>query len=366
MATRDPWFDNVRWLAGSLVVVVHFTSSLIHNLEPGEVGTLADWLHSALYPFRLPLFALLVGYFSHVEPNTKHYNNLLRTIIFPVAIISVLHILLLLWKTGEWQFDPVAAQYTLWFMYGVVLWRVAAPYIARLRFPVSLSIIFALASGMYASLWVFGLYSVTGLTPFFVLGLMLRRNDAWLRVRTWWKTLIAVALIVAWFVGFTIFHFQGRVDRGLLGMTRSYDGDFAADNWHGMWIRFLLLLVTGLAMFASLYLAPRRHLPIITYVGAGGFTIYLLHGLVIRIINFIEPSFLAQAEAWWEILLQVAGGFALALLLGSKPVRWLVRPIVRPKANWLLLPVGKSSSSERSAFEDSQAAGSTDERPPKA
>lgn len=344
MAARDPWFDNMRWLAGSLVVVIHFTGALATDTPPGEVGNLVDWFHSAFYPFRLPLFALLVGYFSHVEPNAHHYNSLIRTIVLPVAAISLLHLLLTLWQSGEWRFDPVAAQYTLWFMYGVILWRAAAPYIMRLRTPFILSIVFSLVSGIYASLWVFGLYSVTGLTPFFVLGLLMRRNDSWLRRRTPLKTTAALLVLVAWFVGVTIMHLRGLLDRALLGMTQSYESEVMPGIAYEMGTRLLLLTVSGIAMFAALYLAPRRHLPIISYVGAGGFTIYLLHGLVIRLINLIQPSPLALAEEWWQMLLQIAGGFVLALILGSKPVRWLVRPIVRPKVKWLLRPESESAT----------------------
>lgn len=314
---------------------MHVTSGYMFGGEIGKRGGLADWFHSATFPFRLPLFSLLVGYFSPINPTTRNFQSLIRHVVLPFTVISALHVALTYSQTGKIEFDPAASQYTLWFMFAVIIWRASAPYLWQLKHLLLISVLISLLAGQYYSLWVFGLYSTTGMLPFFVLGMKLRYERNYLSERTRLRTGIAVAIVVAWFIGVTLLFDNALLDRAVIGMTESYKAVDPQGAWAAMGWRLVVLITVGATMLAGLYLTPRGRIPIISYVGAGGFTIYLLHGLVLRIarINGLMPT--PDEYTTWTVPLLIAASFLLALILGSKPVRWLAGPLVRPRAKWL-------------------------------
>lgn len=140
---RDPWFDNARWLAGSLVVMVHVTGGAI------AAGTLAEWLHAATNPARIPLFAVLVGYFTPAVPSARNYSNLVRTVMVPLFVIGCLHAALNLAWDMRPLFNPLLAPYTLWFMVSVISWRLICPVIARFKRPITVAVVLSVVSGAW-------------------------------------------------------------------------------------------------------------------------------------------------------------------------------------------------------------------------
>lgn len=328
---RDPWFDNARWLAGSLVVMIHLNDTLMSS------STLAGWLHGALHPARIPLFAILVGYFTARIPTARDYSNLIRTIIAPFLIMTLLHLGLNLWWGSRPLLRPLSAPYTLWFMWSVIAWRLLVPVVTRFRYPMLLAIAVSVVSGVFEGYSAFSLHRTLGLLPFVILGSCLHNsNDDWLRRRTRRKTTVALAIVTAWVAGVTLTKHWSVYNGATLGMWGDYPSGISGTA-SGMLFRPFLLLSVAAASLAVLHLMPRRRIRWISYIGAGGFTIYLLHGLVIRLLRRagLLPT---SGEDWWVVPSMVLLAFALAALLGSRPVRWLARPLVRPKLNWLLRP----------------------------
>lgn len=333
---RIAWYDNARWLAGSLVVTTHVTAAHIYGGTPGVRGGITDWFHSVAYPMRLPLFSLLVGLFTPVLPTSKDFEKLLRYVAIPFALVTCLHVLWGIYTKGTVTFDPVVAPYTLWFMFAVLIWRTAGPYLWRFRHPLLLSIAISLFAGQFHSLWVFGLYSTLGMMPFFVMGMKLRHEHNWLEARSTRRTWAAALIVVGWIVLITALFFTANLRRPAMGMVTSYQADSLAGNVYGMCERLIILILGGVTMLAALYLMPRKRIPFVSYIGAGGFTIYLLHGLVLTVLwHFTGPIPSKEAFRWWMFPGLVLASFALAALLGSRPVRWLARPIVRPNLSWL-------------------------------
>lgn len=337
---RDPWFDNARWLAGSLVVMVHANSDLMGG------GGLADWLHAAFQPARIPLFALLVGLFTPRRPTSRDQNNLISMVIVPFTLVSAAHIALNWWWGIRPLFHPTSAQYTLWFMYGVIVWRLFGPLLARCRHFMVIAILISLASGAFEALTPFALPRVLGYTPFFALGLFLQQNSDWLRRRTRWSVAMAIAAIALWWTAVTVTLRMGIYRFNFVGMVDGYDT--VGGNLTGMILRLVVLLMTGAAMLGFLHLMPRRRIRWLSYIGAGGFTIYMLHGLVLRLLrNWDFLPFFAERE-WWAVVVTTAFAFALAAVLGSRPVRRATRFITRPQLRWLLLPADTEAHKPRS------------------
>ncbi len=116
------------------------------------------------------------------------------------------------------------------------------------------------------------------------------------------------------------------------------------------WLIRLLVLVLVLVLASAavlvlcmLRLMPRRRLPLITTLGAGGFTIYLLHPLVI--LPFRELGWTARVNTPVEIVGPVLCAILLTMVLGSPAVRLLVSPLTRPPTDWLFAPPPPAPSS---------------------
>lgn len=331
---RDPWLDNARWLAGSLVVLVH-----VLTMYMGD-GSFANWLHGALSPARVPLFAILVGYFTSPRPSLRDLNNLITMVAFPYAVVTAAHVGLNVAFGWDRIFTPLQAQYTLWFLTGVLVWRITMPLVLRFRYPMLIAILISLTSGMFRDYWAFDLSRVLGLYPFVMFGMLLRRDDRLVREQSRTSTGIAIAVIVGWI---TYKHFTSVVPLGFISFSRTYD-DGLNGNLMGMASRLVLLVAIALTSLAVLHLMPRGRLRWITYIGQGGFTIYLLHGLVIRClwrIGLFKPE---GDPGWWEIPIAIIFAFLLAAALGSKPVRIAMKPLMRSKLSWLLLSPKQTNS----------------------
>lgn len=333
---RVSWYDNARWLAGSLVVAVHFASGHIVGGTIGSRGTAMDWLHVASYPMRLPLFALLVGFFTPLNPTTRDQRNLIRTVVIPLAVVTAGHVALTQIYTGTNEWTPIKAEWTLWFLYGVVIWRASAGFLWRVRHPLLLAVVLSLLAGMYQEMAPWHLQYIISLSPYFVLGLMLRNQGNFLERRSPYRTKVAIGVVAAWVVGVTVLWYFALLDRYTIAMVSAYPGEGTPDMLAAMGWRLLVLATVIPTMLAVLHLVPRRRIRFISYIGAGGFTIYLLHSLVLRFIRY-NFAIYGDRSIPGQFLLVLAG-FVLAAILGSKPVRWLTDPILRPKLRWLFKP----------------------------
>lgn len=310
---------------------------MVHANESMMAGSaLADWLHPAFQPARIPLFALLVGYFIPQVPRPADHANLIRFVIVPFALVSAMHVGLNLWWDVRPVYVPLAAPYTLWFVLSVIVWRLVVPVLMRFRHPMTVAVLVSLASGVPASFSVLSLHRTLGLLPFVVLGVLLSRHDSWLRRRSRRSAALATTIVLLWLLGVTLTQYWGVYDGFVLGMWVEYGG--GADRLPlSLLIRLGLLVAVGVTALAVLHLMPRSRVRWMTYIGAGGFTIYLLHGLVLRLMRHWDllPT---TPDHWWTVPALVVFAFGLAALLGSRPVRRLSAPVIRPRLDWLLVP----------------------------
>ncbi|MGP3970336.1 hypothetical protein [Streptomyces sp. 6N223] len=96
------------------------------------------------------------------------------------------------------------------------------------------------------------------------------------------------------------------------------------------WAIRAAVLVAGMALALSFVrLVPRRRLPLVTYLGAGGMYIYLLHPLALRLLAHAGYG-VEWVGPWPEQATLLGLATLLAASLASPPVRRLTRPIIQP------------------------------------
>jgi fucose 4-O-acetylase-like acetyltransferase len=325
---REARWDNLRYVAGTGVLLIHLTDTI------PEAGGL-NWVYLATWAMRVPLFALLAGYFSSASPLTRGRAWGLAVMLFlpmvAVQVVAWVEIQAMGSADAYWTQEVHNTAWTLWFLQALILWRLALPWLVRLRYPLATSVVAALAAGYFPiDPLPFSFSRAVVFLPFFLLGWKLRRGDldGWLRARWSRGTALAVlaaAFVLAWFgrdhVGRDLLEF--RLTYAELGMPLDASLAFA-------WLIRCGVLLGGMAVaLSAVRLAPRRRLPFITYLGAGGMYIYLLHGLLLRPLNAADAF--AWVDSWTDQAAVIGFAVAASAVLASPPMRALAWPIVQPR-----------------------------------
>ncbi|WP_417508471.1 acyltransferase family protein [Microbacterium sp.] len=332
---RVPFWDNARYACIVLVVLGHAIQRLTYDSD------IAMALYLSVYAFHMPAFAIIAGYFSKSAPPTKkQMSRVITDILVPYVIFEML------WTLTKWlvegRADPNLTQpsWTLWFLLALGIFRLVLPYLALLHWPLVWAVLISVGAGYLPNVdSTFSLSRTLGFLPFFVLGWWVHEKDLVNRLRLidtrpWWLRAIAVAAFVA--VGFVAWNWVDLWKSIDLDNWFFYDDSYAALGAQAWWsgaIRLALLVLGFILSIAFFVLIPRG-----TYwwTKFGQYTmyVYLLHSFVLY--PFRESGILRNAEPTWIWLPAVIVlSILIALALATKPVRWVFRPLIEPRARWL-------------------------------
>ncbi|WP_052193233.1 acyltransferase family protein [Microbacterium sp. ZOR0019] len=331
---RVPFWDNARYLCIVLVVLGHAIQRLTYDSD------IAFALYLALYAFHMPAFAIISGYFSKSGSPTKtQMARVITDIILPYVIFETL------WTLTKWAVEGEASpnftkpSWTLWFLLALGIFRLILPYLALLRWPLLWTVLISIGSGYLPNVdSTFSLSRTLGLLPFFALGWWLREHDIVDRLRLldfrpWWIRAAAVAVLAAtgWAAWNWLPLWQAIDLRHWLFYEDAYS-DLGGDQWWAGGIRIALMLLAVVLCAAFFLLIPRGSY---WWTSFGQYTmyVYLLHSFVLY--PFRETGVLRDLEPTWLWLpLVTALSVLVALLLATRPVRWVFRPLIEPRPGW--------------------------------
>lgn len=327
-ASRDPHWDNIRYFSGTLVVFVHMTTLIQDHAE-------LRGLYIATWAMRVPVFVLVAGYFSRADSITpREARRMIESIVVPYIAIGLLHT----WQMGRnsqggWNFHTIEPAWGMWFLLSLLCWRAALPYLAQLRYPLASAVAVSLVAGYVSEFGTTASFARTfGFLPFFVLGWKIREGLFSGMLRARWSRDTAWAVIAAAFVAG--YFLRDDLMLNWLRMKGPYASERDVFGGEWAWTVRGMILLGGMAVALSLVrLIPSRRLPVITYLGAGGLYIYLLHPLVLR------PLHERDLFEWADTVPEAMGTLLLSALLGvalaCAPMRWLTRPVIQPRLPWL-------------------------------
>ncbi|MFD1714088.1 acyltransferase family protein [Amnibacterium flavum] len=347
---RVPLWDNARFAAIVLVVIGHAILRLTPESYP------ASALYLIIYTFHIPLFVLVSGYFAKTSLDRRGLTRIVTDLALPYLIFETI------WTVVQWLVERndvvnyANPSWTLWFLLALIGWRLLLPLLAVTRYPLAVSVVVSVLAGYLGDIdETFALSRTLGLLPFFVLGWRLRQwrlrdravTDYWeqasRRVVVWVRigagALFAALIVVA--STSVIPLREARVRRFLL-FDESYP-EIGYDQWWAGGIRLAVIVVAAVFSIAFLALLPRTA-TWFTPLGAATMYVYLLHTAFLYPLR--ETGFLAANANTPTLILVLIGSFLLVLLLASKPVRTVFRPLIEPRAAWLLAsdPASKRTS----------------------
>ena len=334
---RVPYWDNARFVCVTLVVAGHAIQRLIYDNNDALV------VYLFIYSFHMPAFAIISGYFSKSDPpGRRQLTRIITDIIVPYVIFETIWSALHWATTGSLVFDPTKPSWTLWFLLALALFRVVLPYLAQLRWPLTIAVLLSVGVGFFDNIdSTFSLARAIGTLPFFVLGWRCHQwglGEWWLRLRgsVWGIRAVAIGILAAWMAVIVLYidlwrEFDLRqwlfYDDSYLGLGEPY-------WWSGL-IRLGLIMLAVLLSGCVFILVPRRHLWF-SALGAATMYVYLLHSFVLFPIR--ESGVLLGDHSHLVLALTLVGSGVIAVVLALPPVTRFFRPLVEPRIDWLLAP----------------------------
>jgi fucose 4-O-acetylase-like acetyltransferase len=332
-----PLWDNARFVAITLVVVGHGILKLIAESDT------AYGVYLFIYAFHVPVFVAVAGYFAKSDaPGPKQLRRIITDLVLPYLIFETIWSIIHSFVTGSPAFDYAVPSWTLWFLLALAIWRIGLPYLALLKQPLLISVVISVASGYLPEIGgVFALDRTLALLPFFVLGWQLRQlplTGLWLKAST--RTVVVVrAVAVAVFaalavaIALTLPALRDLKVRRFLLFEEGYPA-FGYDQWWAGAIRLGVIVLAGVLILAFLVLMPRSA-TWFSPLGQATMYVYLLHSFVLYPIR--ESGMLSGPENDLLLIGMIVFCVLLTLLLASKPVRRVFRPLVEPRARRLFV-----------------------------
>ncbi|MFJ2025150.1 acyltransferase family protein [Streptomyces sp. NPDC087897] len=321
---RDPYFDNVKYLAIVLVAVAHAWEPVMD----GSRATRA--LYMIVYAFHMPAFILISGYFSRTfDMTAPKVKRLITGVVVPYVLFETAYSLFKRYADDapDMAISLIDPFYLTWFLIALFIWRVTTPIWLSLRHPLPVALgIAALASispGIGDDL---DLQRVLQFLPFFVLGLLMKPEHFQLirrrEVRLLSVPLFAGALLFAYWVA-------PRMQLGWFYRANSAQ-EMGAPWWSGA---VMTLAMFGCALVLTIgFLAwvPGRA-RWFTVLGAGTICGYLLHGFLVK---GAEYAGLFDRHTW----LADPVGLVVVSLTAAAAVTLLCTPPVGRALKWATEP----------------------------
>ena len=331
VTSRDPYFDNAKFLAIVLVVIGHAWEPLrAANLG----GRVLEAGQTFIYAFHLPAFIVICGYFSRGFGSARgRTRKLVAAIVVPYVIFSFAYPQWVnLLSGGHVGWDPLEPYNLMWFLPALLLWRLSTPLWQQLRYPIATALVISMLAAFITLPSMLDAAQVLGFLPFFVIGLTLGPQHFELLQRRWARFTGAGILILG---GVAAYALALNVDPEWVHWRRSFD-QLGVAAPAGVGFR-LVALVAALALTAGfLAVVPSRHTWFSRY-GSATMYAYLLHGFVTQFLSYQEWYYTISGV---EIALVTVGCVLLAVLLSGNTVRGLFRWAIEPRLDWMFLTEG--------------------------
>jgi len=327
MHSRDPYFDNAKFLLVTLVVIGHSWT-----LVPASV--VQNWLYDALYAWHVPAFVLITGYLSRNFSWTRaKLWMLVRTVAVPYVIFEGL----LAWyrhTIGGVDFHHLWADphWPMWYLSALFFWRLATPVFKRIPAPVLVAVVLSLTGGLWAGN-IADAARIFGLLPFFVLGLRLR-PEHWERLRG--PRIRRAAPVVLGAIVVLSFFMAGRISTEWL-YYRSRYSVMDAGPLDGFATRAVVLTIGLAGALAFFALVPRQR-NALSVRGRATLEVYLCHGFVVVTVLYSAFPAWASAHPITALVVTTVGATALSATLAS--------PAIADRLRVLTDPLGRMGSAE--------------------
>jgi fucose 4-O-acetylase-like acetyltransferase len=315
---RSAYFDNARFILIVLVVFGHLISPFRADHH------LLTTTYHFIYSFHMPAFILIAGFFSKGLFKEGYLIKVVQKVLVPYIIFQLIYSILYSIKDKEVTFTLMDPYWTLWFLLSLLFWNVLLKLFTKIKYPLFFAVLIALLIG-----YVDGVGSYLSLSrtfvffPIFLLGYYLNHKHFNYLITTKTRIISAISMVLL-FLGY--YFFFPESGRDLLLASSSYlDMGYEHQLHYAMLLRLLMYAVIFITTFCFLALVPKEKY-FFTHLGGRTLYVYLLHGLVIKLLQS-TPLF-DFSNAIQAIIVFTSTTLVISFLLASKPIISLTKPII--------------------------------------
>ncbi|MEW8986603.1 MAG: acyltransferase family protein [Bacillus sp. (in: firmicutes)] len=336
MKGRIPYFDNLKFALICLVVIGHFIEPLYGQSH--LIKASYQWI----YLFHIPLLVFVAGYFSKSAPSESGYKKIITRLVIPYFIFETLYTLAdyALFNRPELIFSYFEPHWLMWYLFSMILWRVALPYVTLLKYPIIIMTVLALLVGDSNNIeHYFSLSRTFVFFPFFLAGYYFDKKH--LNILGKYKVrIVSVLVLVSMF--FVAYFYGTNLRVKILYGAASYESIGFEEPYAGLY-RLIAMTLGVLLGVAFLSLIPNKRIPFLTSLGVNTMYPYLLHAFVIKYLDSLHMF--EKINTPYEKILLVIGSLALTVILSTSVTRKVFRVLIEPNSSFLFS--GNEKQNER-------------------
>ena len=339
---RDERLDKARIILIWLVVFGHMIEIFL-NAHP-----IFDGAYLYIYSFHMPAFVMLAGMTSPATLSKKAVDSLWSKLIYPLLVFSVLYEGFHFALTGGFSnyISESAPYWILWFLLSLIFWRVSLPFLVKCRFPLLLSLVTALAAGIFEPAdRTFSLSRSLYFLPFFVLGhslysgrLSISFDEVMARIN------LVTAIVFMLLLAAILYLASPYVSVRMLYGSNPYSS-FNYSVEYMIALRAALLALSMLAAFAFIRIASS--LPKMPFIHPQNtLWVYLWHGFAfVTLAHYFKANIAAH---------QINAPLAFLIVAASAPLSWLIcvalsRPVIAQGSDALVTKLSAKTNKAKKA-----------------
>ncbi|MDE7206455.1 MAG: acyltransferase family protein, partial [Lachnospiraceae bacterium] len=260
---RNYRIDNIKAVLIFLVVFGHMLELIA-----------AKQIYLIIYSFHMPAFIFVTGYYAKFRP-----RKILLELMMPYILFQTLYLIFEGYTTGEsTTFQYMRPYWLLWYLLTVIIYYILLPMIKTDRMKqrgqiVALSFAISLLAGYDSTVGYYMSLSRTMVfLPFFVMGHYAGNSETKFDVLKKWYHKIAILIGVLLSSYYII---TAQVSSVILYGSYSYE---ATES--GVFQRAVLLIIAFIWILALFRFVPDIKIPILSDLGKGTFSVFLVHGFI--------------------------------------------------------------------------------------
>lgn len=264
---RNAYFDNCKAILILLVVLGHLIEPWIDTVYSCKS------LYLFIYSFHIPMFVFVSGYFA------KYIKDYSGKELKYLALFLVFTILYWPLSGHDLLVNLVMPYWILWYLISLVSWYVLIQFFTRLKHPILLSVIIAVAAGYIDQIgYAASLSRTLVFFPFFLAGYYFSREYFTLIKKPVAMLILMVCLVASISYGSAIdYHWlYGAYSYAILGFPQ----------WFAGFYRLALYGATCVIGAAFLSLIPTNR-TVYTRLGQYTLWIFLFHGVFIKLWRWV-------------------------------------------------------------------------------
>ena len=292
---RSAYWDNIKGFLMLLTVFAHILFQLQNRSV--IINTAVD----IIYMFHMPAFVFVSGFFGKSE-RSHSFESIIKLIFLFFIFNSIVGFM-------YGFYSLLQPMYSYWYLIALIVWRLTARHIAKIKEINLILFVIALFIGFYPSVDnTFAAARIIGFYPYYMSGYLLAReksealvNEKYIKRMAVGSALTVVGLGLS-LVAYAFFSYSDDV----LQMA-GYD---AAIDAFG---RIVLYIIAFLAIYALRCISPDKNIPFLTMLGRNSLWIFILH----RPLTLLLSDIVSWSSASDIILFAVIGTVVICAVCGN-------------------------------------------------